>query len=162
MIRRLTYILGLYLAVACFACLKPPVYPIEPIISMLSMTKDSIRQASIISDDSIRITFNYTDGDGDLGDSDSLNVFLTDNRTSSVGQQFKIPFLPENAGAKGISGEIALTIRQTCCIYSNGQLPCTAGVDQLKDTMSYSVQIKDRAGHYSNSITTPPIYILCK
>ena len=143
-------------------CTKPMEYPDIPAINYIGLSKDSIEQASISASDSIRISFGFTDGDGDLGDNDSLNVFLTDSRNGQIGQQFKIPFIEQHIGAKGISGEITLTIRQSCCIYDNGQLPCTPGTTQTRDTMEYAIQIFDRAGHPSNIIHTEPIYILCK
>lgn len=144
------------------SCVRAPEYPIEPVIQWIGMSKDSIRQSSIVSSDSIRLSFSFTDGDGDIGDDDSLNVFLIDERTGGIGQQYKIPFLAQHAGAKGISGEVSLTIRQTCCIYYNGQLPCTPGVQQKVDTLVYRINIKDRAGHFSNTINTPLIKVLCQ
>ena len=156
------YLYLICLIVTVNACIKPPEYPIEPAIEWVGMSKDSIRQASIVSTDSVRLTFSYTDGDGDLGDDDSLNVFFIDNRTGGIGQQYKIPFLMQHAGAKGISGEVSITLRQTCCIYDNGQLPCTPGIQQKYDTLVYTINIKDRAGHTSNAINTPPIRIICQ
>lgn len=161
-INRIILLQVFVLSMIAFQCTKPTEYPNVPAIRYIGMSKDSIAQASIASQDSLRITFGFTDGDGDLGDNDSLNVFLTDSRNGQIGQQFKIPFIEQHVGAKGITGEISLTIRQTCCLYDNGQAPCTPGITQSTDTMDYAIQIVDRAGNKSNIIHTEPIYILCK
>ncbi|MCO6461663.1 MAG: hypothetical protein J5I59_09680 [Saprospiraceae bacterium] len=144
-----------------WSCLKAPEYPDEPVIDFISLSKNVVKQSQF-NQDSTYITFSFTDGDGDLGDNDSVNIFLTDQRTKINPTLFKIPFLSQNAGAKGISGEIKLRVYSECCIYPNGETPCYPSTTYPTDTLVYSIYIKDRAGHKSNIIYTPPIILLCQ
>ncbi len=143
-----------------FACIKPPSYPIEPVIAFTSLSKVTIQQ-STLNEDSITINFTFTDGDGDLGDSDSINIFVTDTRQDFIANKFRIPFIPPEGAANGISGEVSIVTYSTCCIFPDGQVPCTPSVTYPVDTLTYKVQIKDRAGNLSNIIETPPIFVLC-
>lgn len=143
-----------------FACIKPPSYPIEPVIEFTSLSKVTIQQ-STLNEDSITINFTFTDGDGDLGDSDSINIFVTDTRQNFIANKFRIPFIPPEGAANGISGEVSIVTYSTCCIFPDGQVPCTPSVNYPVDTLTYKVQIKDRAGNLSNIIETPPIFVLC-
>ena len=74
---------------------------------------------------------------------------------------------PQGAG-NGISGEVTVRVPVSCCIPDpvNGiQLPpCdTNSVSgQIRDTLVYTVQIKDRTGNWSNIIQTSPIILICK
>lgn len=144
-----------------WSCLKAPEYPDEPVIDFISLSKNVVKQSQF-NEDSTYITFSFTDGDGDLGDNDSVNIFLTDQRTKINPTLFKIPFLSQSAGAKGISGEIKLRVYSECCIYPNGETPCYPSTTYPTDTLVYSIYIKDRAGHTSNIIYTPPIILLCQ
>lgn len=143
-----------------FACIKPPSYPIEPVIEFTSLSKFTIKQ-STLNVDSITINFSFTDGDGDLGDSDSINIFVTDTRQDFVANKFRIPFIPPEGAANGISGEVSIVTYSTCCIFPDGQVPCTPSTAYPVDTLTYKIQIRDRAGNLSNIIETPPIFVLC-
>ncbi len=142
-------------------CLKAPEYPIEPIINLIGISSDVMKQDNFNSD-SIVIVFGFTDGDGDLGDNDSVNIFLIDERIGISAGTFKIPLLSQSAGAKGISGEIAVRVYSTCCLFPNGQPPCTTSTEFPVDSLVYSIYIEDRADHKSNVIFTPPIKLLCQ
>jgi len=144
-----------------WSCLKAPEYPIEPVINLIQVTNDVMKQGDF-NTDSTTIVFGFTDGDGDLGDNDSVNIFLTDERINQSAGTFKIPFLSQNAGAKGISGEIAIKVYTTCCIFPNGQPPCTVSTQYPIDSLVYSIYIEDRAQHKSNVIRTSPIKLLCQ
>jgi hypothetical protein len=154
-------ILFCILTVTNWSCLKAPDYPIEPVINFISLSKDVVKQSQF-NLDSTYITFGFTDGDGDLGDRDSVNIFLTDQRIKTNPIVYKIPLLAQNSGAKGISGEIKLRVYSECCIYPNGETPCFPSTTYPTDTLVYSLYIKDRAGHKSNIIYTPPIILLCQ
>ena len=154
-------ILFCILTVTNWSCLKAPDYPIEPVINFISLSKDVVKQSQF-NLDSTYITFGFTDGDGDLGDKDSVIIFLTDQRIKTNPIVYKIPLLAQNSGAKGISGEIKLRVYSECCIYPNGETPCFPSITYPTDTLVYSLYIKDRAGHKSNIIYTPPIILLCQ
>jgi hypothetical protein len=113
--------------------------------------------------DSIQIHFSFTDGDGDLSqtDSDSVDIFLVDSRLG-IQTPFGIPLIPEEGTGNGISGDIFINLINTnavCCIFNNTF--CEIDERFPVDTFSYSIQIMDRAGHLSNIIRTTPIEILC-
>jgi hypothetical protein len=142
------------------SCLKPPDYPIEPVIEFVGVSKGAFRQG-LTARDSVIVSFTFTDGDGDLGSNDSLNVFVTDSRDNFVANQYRIPFIPEEGTANGISGEIFITIYSTCCYFPDNTPPCTPSVANPRDSLTYRIQIRDRADNWSNVIETSKIFVLC-
>jgi hypothetical protein len=152
------------LILLCFAfgsCIDPPDYPVEPEIEYLGLSKVQMVQDEF-NTDSTFIFFSFTDGDGDLGSDDSLNVFLIDTRDNFIANRYRLPYFPEEGANNGVSGEVTLKIFTTCCIYPTGQAPCTPSDQFPFDTVSYRIYIKDRAGHKSNEIVTEPILIECR
>jgi hypothetical protein len=147
------------------SCVQPPNYPIEPVIEFLSLSKDTIWQTRF-GPDSVVITFSFTDGDGDLGFSDSTaGIFIVDGRDTFEKPSYRIPYIEQQGAGNGISGEISIVLPTTCCIYPpNTRPPCdtTANAPQLFDTVFYLISIKDRAGRLSNEIATAPIFLRCK
>ncbi len=152
------------------ACVKAPSYPIEPVIEFKEVSSDYI-----YSGFSDTLTFTFTDGDGDIsvnpspgdtcnqcafknGDSSCLhmqgfNVIMIDSRDSCV-SYFASPNVEPTGRYKGISGEI-LVIRaidsKKCFIVPSPGCP--------KDTVVYTIILRDRAGHFSNAIKTTPIIV---
>ena len=151
------------LVVAFAACISPPDYPIQPEIKFIGLSKNVMRQGLLGIEDSLFLSFSFTDGDGDLGSlgqgKDSVNIFLTDKRTNQPSERFRIPYVPEQGAGNGISGDIRLLLFTTCC---NVLPPCEASTSKPIDTLIYEISIKDRAGHESNKILTAPIYLQCK
>jgi len=144
------------------ACASPPDYPIEPHIEFLSLSKDTLRRGAFFQDTAF-ITISFTDGDGDIGDADSLNLFLKDLRTESVTKN-RIPFVPELGASNGLKGEITVRIFSTCCVFDPdlGLDPCVDVHPSLPvDELIYEMYIVDRAGHQSNKVQTSTIYIPC-
>jgi hypothetical protein len=151
------------LAVISWQCLDSPNYPIEPQIEFISLSKDTMRQG-IFQQDSVIVTFSFQDGDGDLGRTNQEpqnNIFFTDLRTGTVDNTFAIPALPQDGAGNGVEGTIRILLFSTCCIYNDGNDPCTPNPDIPLDTVQYKIQITDRAGHVSNEIVTTPIILLC-
>lgn len=146
------------------ACIKPPEYPIEPTIEFVSLDRDTIIQ-SLINEDTVLITFSFTDGDGDLGtlEGDTIkNAFLIDKRDGAeVG--YIVPYIPPRGNNSAISGEITIELYSTCCLPAPGFSGCSPfpGSVNPVDTLSYEIYIKDRAGNISNTIQTAPIYLEC-
>ena len=158
--------MALLLALGWSACVQPPDYPDEPVIEFLSLSKSQVLQASF-GEDSIVITFSFTDGDGDLGFADTTaSIFITDGRDNFDKPPYRIPYINQEGAGNGISGEISIVVPTTCCIYpsSTGIPPCDTSLNapQLVDTVFYLLQIKDRAGHLSNQIQTEPITLICR
>jgi hypothetical protein len=161
MLKKQLFIIGITLTLLLTgSCTKPPDYPIEPIIKFLSMSKTKLKQSSINAD-SLRVTFSFTDGDGDIGSNDSLSLFVIDKRDGFVSSKYKIPFVTESGATNGISGEVEFVIFTTCCYFPDGQAPCTPSLTFPTDTVIYDIYLKDRAGHKSNIIQTLPIVLDC-
>jgi hypothetical protein len=149
------------LSVSLIACLRPPDYSVVPEISFEKMTKTFMSQDQF-NTDSILVTINFTDGDGDIGNEDGeFDMFIRDTRDSFMPPGFRLPKVPEQGVGNGISGEISFVLYTTCCFFPDGSDPCSVNTQFPEDTVSYLIYIKDRAGHQSNVIETPPIRLLC-
>ena len=159
------------------SCVDAPEYPIEPVIAFQENSKDRILSQDLGVRDSVEIHFTFTDGDGDLSalsPTDSLDIFLIDSRAGrftaigrdTIVQPYSIPAIPAEGTGNGISGSIFLDIVNTdlgiCCLVQRGPaLTCSSDGRIEVDTFSYTIQIRDRAGHFSNVIRTTPISIEC-
>jgi hypothetical protein len=146
--------------IGIFSCVKPPDYPIEPAIELIGISSDTMVQGNR-NNDSILLVISFTDGDGDIGNEMDFDVVVRDLRDDFITDRFRLPVVPAPGSNNGISGEITLTIYTTCCVYANGQPPCTPSEQFPTDKVQYEIHILDRAGHQSNSIQTPPITLLC-
>lgn len=144
-------------------CAKAPEFPPVPEIAFVGFDDPTIVQRGINNPkDTLEITFSFTDGDGDIGDEDELNIFLTDSR-DDLALTFKVNPIPEQGIGNGISGEITLRIPndQICCIFPDGRT-CDSDPAFPTDKMFYSIQLKDRFGNESNIVQTDEITILCE
>ena len=142
------------------ACQNPPEFPLEPIIEYKSMSKTTLLQGNFMQDSTL-LVLSFTDGDGDLGNEDSVSIFLIDNRDNFNLPGFKIPFIGEQGVGKGISGEISIALPTTCCTYPGNLPPCQVFEEFPTDTLTYDLYIIDRAGNESNRVTTEPIILRC-
>lgn len=144
------------------SCTQPPDYPPEPVIEFSRLSRNFMDQGTGL-EDSLIVTFSYTDGDGDLGSmNDSLDVFFTDIRIDVIEIPYKLPFVPLQGTGNGISGEISIQIPTSCCIFPNNvPPPCNTLASFPQDTLVYEIYIKDRAGNESNRILTSDILLNC-
>lgn len=151
-------------ALAWFSsCATPPDYPIEPFIEYVAVSKDTL-QRNVVSPDETFVTFSFTDGDGDLGDRDTLVLFVTDTRTGVLSNQYKVPEVPELGASNGIKGEITFRVLSSCCNFPDDLMldPCFDETPLYRyDKIVYEIYLKDRAGHQSNTIRTDTIYLRC-
>lgn len=157
------------------ACHKGPQYPIIPSIEFNKFSKNIVDQG-----DSIRITITFKDGDGDLGwqnlssqpcdlcniqsDSSCLkhptwSLFLIDTRDSCL-ELFQLPYLSGGGNNPSIEGSIDIDKYGMCCKKS-GFTACAPLSSGTVDTARFFVVMKDRAGHFSNYLSLPPITVLC-
>ncbi len=152
-------------------CVNPPNYPKEPVIEFKSISKTQMFQdIDALPEDSIVLTFTYTDGDGDIGsmgsDSSSSLFFIDQRDNKTIVPAYRLPFIEPQGTGNGISGEISVRLGQTCCIYIGPSgIPQTCEdvpTTTTRDTVVYAVYIRDRAGNESNRILTPPITLICK
>lgn len=155
----------LLLLLSLLQCSKAPIYPIEPQITFKSMTKRKMLQAyNNIYRDSLAITIEFTDGDGDLGAPENqtkkpIDVFIIEN-SNKDSIKFAMPYVAPKGASRGINGEITLLLNTTCCKVPN-HIPCELSPDYPLDTVNYELFIIDRAGHKSNIIKLPAIELIC-
>lgn len=151
---------SIVLTLLIIGCTKPPDYPNEPVIGFISFSKNTLLQGDRGDEDSLLVVLSFTDGDGNLGNSDStLNVFFIDKRTDFSEQEFRIPFIPEQGASNGISGELSIAIGTSCCIDYVNFTSCQPSA--TPDTLIYEVYIKDRSDNKSNVIEIAPIFLQC-
>lgn len=164
------FVILFFVIASISSCVKGPSYPIVPAITFKSVSSELIKSGYADT-----ITFSFTDGDGDIaitpstadtcdqcglkhGDSTCLrlggfNVFLIDSRDTCVGT-FASPYIIPDGPNKAIAGEISV-IRaidsKKCFVAPTPGCP--------KDTFTYSIILRDRAGHFSNTVKTVPIVV---
>ncbi|HTO16970.1 MAG TPA: hypothetical protein VLZ83_14470 [Edaphocola sp.] len=135
---------------------KEPNYSEIPKIEFTSMSHSKIKIG--VDEGKWALNFNFVDGDGDLGTDETFskkNVFLR-NEVTLAEYEFPFPFIPEFArrGKKYIQGSSSVVLEIP--IFMKPRLE-PAGRD--KDTFHFSLFIVDDAGHHSDTIYTPPVYI---
>lgn len=147
------------------ACVSPPDYPEEPVITYEGISKDSIFQFTNGPADSLVVHFSFTDGDGDISTEDSTDIFLRDSRFPDLPPTVvgAFPPIPSGGTSNGISGDVFFTIINSgqgiCCIFNNTF--CAEDERLPVDTFHYEIYIVDRAGNQSNTIRTETIAIDC-
>ena len=155
------YIYLLLICLGASSCIKAPEYPIEPVLTMEGISSDTMRQGNL-NNDSIIVFISLTDGDGDIGsDNGGFDVVVTDLRDNFVAYQYRLPKVDPTGANNGISGDLFLTVYTTCCVYTNGQPPCTVSNEFPMDEIQYNIHILDQAGNQSNTVTTPKITLIC-
>jgi hypothetical protein len=147
-------VLILVLGAVCYTCQPSPNFPIVPVITFKSVNKTYINQQT----DSLQLVFSFTDGDGDLGltQSDtSTDALVIDHRPDPLHKDYdytyRIPFITPGGQVKDISGDITITLPGVTCM-----------PNKTLDTVIYEIKIKDRAGHWSNLIQSPSITVNCQ
>ncbi len=118
----------------------------SPLIRLVSVSSKQLKQFK----DSLVITLEYTDGDGDIGETnpDINDLEIKDQRLSKPDYYFVKPLSPPNAGIK-IKGIIAVQVKNTFLL----------GTADSEITL-FEIRLRDRAGNWSNSIKTEVITIL--
>ena len=124
-----------------------PLISIIPLIELQSISPDTIHQLA----DSLVFQIKYTDGDGDLGDydADTLSFWITDNRFPLT-EKFHIPPLAPAGTTVAISGTLNAVLDHIILKDQNAS----------SESATFTVKLKDRAGNWSNEITTAPVIIL--
>lgn len=125
---------------------NPPINDI-PSIQLKSLTPDTVHNLK----DSLLFAITYLDGDGDLGDydPDTLSLWITDNRFPLTEKFHIIPLTPLGTTI-AITGELDVVLDHIPLQDPNA----------ISETATFTVKIKDRAGHWSNSVTSGNIVVL--
>ncbi len=114
-----------------------------------------------LNQDSMRIFFSFTDGDGDLGNAlddrteENRDLFVIDTRSDQVLDRFHMPYVPPKGAANGIQGTGEIVLFTTCC---NPGCQPEPGVT---DEVVFEIYVIDRAGNESNRIQTDPVTLIC-
>lgn len=148
------------------SCASKPNFSDTPKLTFISLSKSVMKQG-LTNEDSIIVTIEFEDGDGDLGNGPkdpTINMFVTDRRTGDYYDQIKIPEIPPQGSTNGIKGKIYLKLFNTCCTFPpETSIPaCSAPDDFPTNDLSLDIKVIDRAGNESNVITTSDIQLLCQ
>ncbi len=121
----------------------PPVSEV-PAITLGSMATDYNEFDDVV------LKVNYIDGDGDIGyaNADSSVVFVTDNRDDIL-FTFHVPPLSPEGVEVPIQGTLNVVIENVVLLNQTGS----------SETVTFTVQMVDRAGNWSNNVTTPTLTI---
>src|SRR5688572_22865673 len=135
------------------SCSDEDTFPITPEIDF--KTLEII--PNVAGNDSVVLTFTFTDGDGDIGspeyDTLSRDVYVTfyemkngvfvkyDDPNDAF--NYRIPFLIPRGNNKSLTGDIRINIDYN--------------IAQPNDTVYYELYMTDRAKHQSNTIVTTTI-----
>ena len=137
-------------------CQKPPDFSTTPVIKFVNFNLTTVHPDK----DSLKLTFSFTDGDGDLGYQQGQNtngdttIHITDVRVDKKDYTYvlEMPYIDAKGSYKQISGNVVIDMINIC--------HCRP--DHLNtDTVWYRVKVRDRAGHESNEITTPQVILQC-
>lgn len=117
----------------------------NPQIQFVSVSATNVKQFK----DSLTIVFEYKDGDGDIGetDPDKNAIQIKDSRLVKPDYYFIKPLSPPGSEIQ-TKGSIALKLKSVFLLGT-----------AMSETASFEIRLKDRAGNWSNIITTPPITI---
>ena len=140
------FVFCIFLTLLLSSCTKDePLLDIVPKITLKEVTPTTVVQFT----DSINFVIEYEDGDGDIGfwNPDSLALSVLDQRLVSPDYFYVRPLTPDS-NALAITGTIRIAIRNTFLL-GNGD----------SETTRYELKLKDRAGHWSNAVTTPEVVI---
>lgn len=141
------------------ACTTAPDIPDEPRLEFVSFSKGTMMQGRTIID-SVFMQVTFTDGDGDLGSAEIVNLTITDNRTGDPYGVFRVPEIPEPGANNGVTGTMTVKLFNTCCLEPEGEEVCE-DVTVPTNELSFDIVLTDRAGNQSNVLTTPALQLLC-
>jgi hypothetical protein len=140
--------LGIILATSVLSCTKEVDNGLSdiPNIEILNVAPTVIQEF----DGNVIVTLQYTDGNGDLGyiEADSFALEVKDARLSQADFYYVPPLAPVGHDLS-IQGELDVKLNGTF-ILGNGN----------EEKTSFTLRIKDRAGNWSNLVTTPEITII--
>ncbi|HIA05834.1 MAG TPA: hypothetical protein EYN71_03840 [Flavobacteriales bacterium] len=134
----------LLVMIACLACKKEELSK-SPVIELVEITPLSLVQYSA----PVYITIGYSDLDGDIGyeSPDEYALQIKDNRLTNPDWYHVPPLAPIESNV-AIEGDLTIKI-STLFLLGNGSQEFT----------SFTIKIQDRAGNWSEEITTPQVTI---
>jgi hypothetical protein len=125
--------------------------PLPAISNVPEIELSSTSSTSINQFDDLTLTVKYTDGNGDLGESDANinSIFVTDNRDVTIVHKFHLQPLAPLGQDVAIQGNLKIKIENVILLDQSN----------TSENASFSVYIIDRAGNKSNIVTSPSVRI---
>jgi hypothetical protein len=142
----------------CSSCTDNPIGNHPPEISFAGMSKDKLNQGSLGLNDTILVSLNFVDVDGDLSGA-ANNVVVIDNRLNETHYINTIPDLPPTKN--GNVGIMTINIPTVCCIFSDGTPACDSPPNTPTNEITFDIFLVDQLGNESNRVTTPSITLFC-
>jgi hypothetical protein len=138
-------LLAIFLLLLAVGCKKEETVDPSPEITFVSMSASQV----VEFDNQVEITFSYKDADGDLGepDPDIKTLRVKDARLAEADFYHIPPITPELQ---------ALQVEGTFTVHLN---PLFLLGNGSQESTSFNLQLEDRAGNLSNTITTPEVLI---
>lgn len=136
---------SLFILMALAGCKKEQSAGTAPVIKYLEVNALTIAEFK----DSLIIRFEYSDADGDLGenDPDVNSLMIKDRRLSEADYYFVKPLAPPGSGIQ-IRGILNVRIKNTFLLGTGSE-----------EITHFDLKLRDRAGNWSNVISTPEITI---
>jgi hypothetical protein len=165
------------------ACQSPPEFSKIPEITFNNIVKyHQTKTATITSGDSINITINFQDGDGDLGldAKDTVPPYFVDHKKTAVYNNLNISMYTRknNQWVKLVfNSKLDLNAQFPRFQSGNKKSPLKGTMDynfiipdftpnnfpiKKNDTIKFDINILDRALNKSNTITTPSLVLTLK
>ncbi len=126
------------------ACAKEA-SPSAPVIKLIDVSSTSIMQFK----DSLVISLEYTDENGDIGESDPDKnaLMIKDRRLANADFYFVRPLAPPGSNIR-INGILKVQVKNVFLL-GNG----------ISEITNFDIKLKDKAGNWSNTVSTPEISI---
>ena len=141
---------GMLIGLASCSEVEPPTaggpLPPEPSIELVEVAPMAVTALQ----DSLVFYLRYTDGDGDLGfaEADSGVVYLTDQRFPLTEIYHVPPMAPEGS-------DVAVTGVWSIILFNT----IMADPAAVSEEATFSIRIRDRAGNWSNTVTSSAVAI---
>ena len=125
------------------------IYPPIPNVPHIMLKSVNLTEVTEFVD-SLVFIIAYIDGDGDIGheNPDSNSVFLTDNRVPLTMEYHVSPVTPGSAEIV-TRGDLAIVLENTIIL----------NTANTEETVTFDIRLKDKAGNWSNTLTTTSITI---
>jgi hypothetical protein len=119
--------------------------PVAPVIAFKSISQTEVDEFT----NSISITFSFEDFQGDIGftDNDQLSLKVKDSRLDTE-DWFHVPPMTPDLQELHIKGEYSVELNPLFLL-GNG----------AHETTSFTIQLVDRKGNWSNQIVSPDVLI---
>jgi hypothetical protein len=141
-----TLITAAGLLVLLMACRKEEVAVSAPEIALVDVAPVQVVQFG----ERVRVRFSYKDADGDLGEADPDTPALEVKEARLAQPDFyHVPPIAPEGGSLSVQGELEVELN-ALFLLGNG----------TQETTTYTLRVRDRAGNWSNTITTPTITIV--